>query len=159
MEQKKSYILLNQNIIDNCINSLTGNDYINYGSINNYQQKILITNIGAYYNAVENMNEHFFCLEKSKSTYMSVDILIATAVHNPTAIIRRFSELDVLIVYDLQYLSGTPKTQDKFIRILQNLIDNNKKIVLIGNVNPEDLSLKKELLDIINKLNVIDLTK
>ncbi len=105
------------------------------------------------------MNEHFFCLEKSKSTYMSVDILIATAVHNPTAIIRRFSELDVLIVYDLQYLSGTPKTQDKFIRILQNLIDNNKKIVLIGNVNPEDLSLKKELLDIINKLNVIDLTK
>ena len=59
----------------------------------------------------------------------------------------------------MQYLSGTPKTQDKFIRILQNLIDNDKKIVLIGNVNPEDLSLKKELLDIIDKLNVIDLTK
>lgn len=157
MEQKKSYILLEQDIIDNCIDSLKGNDYINYGDISDYQLKILVTNIGAYYNAEESCDEHLFY--KRNNIYLNAETFICKSVNNQNTIIKKFSELDVLIVYGLQFLSAGNKIQDKFICILRNLIKDNKKIILMGDVSPKDLHLKKELIELINGLNIIKLKK
>jgi len=47
--------------------------------------------------------------------------------------------IDVLIIDDIQFLSGKTKTQDMFFHIFNQLHQNNKQLILTSDVPPKDL--------------------
>ncbi len=53
---------------------------------------------------------------------------------------EQFRSIDILIIDDLQFISGKDGTQEELLNTLSNLIENNKKIVLVCDKSPGDLN-------------------
>jgi hypothetical protein len=59
--------------------------------------------------------------------------------------------IDVLIIDDIQFLSGKAATQDSFFHIFDYLHQNGKQIILTSDKAPADiLILRKELFPVSN---------
>lgn len=59
---------------------------------------------------------------------------------------EHFRSIDILIIDDLQFISGKDGTQEELLNTLNNLIESNKKIILVCDKSPGDM------LDISTKL-------
>ena len=58
----------------------------------------------------------------------------------------KYRNLDVLIVDDIQFFQTTPKSQDEFFKIFDELHRNNKQIIVSSDRSPEDLKHLEERL-------------
>lgn len=59
---------------------------------------------------------------------------------------RKYRDLDVLIIDDIQYLVGAEKTQQEFFHTFNSLHQANKQIIISSDRSPEDLKLLEERL-------------
>ncbi len=59
---------------------------------------------------------------------------------------KKYRELDVLIIDDIQYLVGAEKTQQEFFHTFNHLHQANKQIIISSDRSPEDLKLLEERL-------------
>ncbi len=79
-----------------------------------------------------------------KVIYLSADIFTTQFVEsiqtNKVAEFSKFyNELDVLIIDDIQFLTGRERTQDLFFHIFNNLHQSRKQIILSSDKPPRDL--------------------
>ena len=58
----------------------------------------------------------------------------------------KYRNLDVLIIDDIQFFETTPKSQDEFFKIFDELHRNNKQIVVSSDRSPDDLKKLEERL-------------
>lgn len=59
---------------------------------------------------------------------------------------RKYRDIDVLIIDDIQYLVGAEKTQQEFFHTFNHLHQANKQIIISSDRSPEDLKLLEERL-------------
>jgi len=59
---------------------------------------------------------------------------------------RKYREVDVLIIDDIQYLVGAEKTQQEFFHTFNALHQANKQIIISSDRSPDDLKLLEERL-------------
>lgn len=59
---------------------------------------------------------------------------------------KKYRDLDVLIIDDIQYLVGAEKTQQEFFHTFNALHQANKQIIISSDRSPEDLKLLEERL-------------
>ncbi len=76
--------------------------------------------------------------------YISAEVFTqqyVDSVHkkNTTDFIYFYQLIDVLIVDDIQFLSGKPKTQDVFFHIFNHLHQNGKQVILTSDKAPVDM--------------------
>ena len=152
----KSHIVLNQDVIDYCINSLEDMSYINYNNLNEYQLEVLITNLFAFYDAKRETN---IILDKGKCLEIQAEKFMEIYLSSPKTCLKKYSELDLIILSEVQYLKGAENTQNCFFQILKNMINNQKRIIILADKNPDELSLDKDLIEIFSKMKLIDLRK
>jgi len=65
--------------------------------------------------------------------------ITATQRNNRNDFIHFYQMIDVLVVDDIQFLSGKPGTQDVFFHIFNHLHQNKKQIVLTADKTPVDM--------------------
>ena len=58
----------------------------------------------------------------------------------------KYRSIDVLMIDDIQFLSGAEKTQQEFFHTFNNLYDMNKQIIISSDRSPDDLKLLEERL-------------
>lgn len=83
--------------------------------------------------------------KKSKVVYISAERFMYQFVKSlrSQSIIdfkEQFRSIDILIIDDLQFISGKDGTQEELFNTLNNLIENNKKIILVCDKSPGDLN-------------------
>jgi len=59
---------------------------------------------------------------------------------------NKYRNIDVLIIDDIQFLSGAPATQQEFFHTFNNLYEYNKQIIISSDRSPDDLKLLEERL-------------
>ena len=59
---------------------------------------------------------------------------------------KKYRDIDVLIIDDIQYLGSANQTQQEFFNTFNVLHDNNKQIIISSDRSPEDLKLLEERL-------------
>ncbi len=59
---------------------------------------------------------------------------------------NKYRNIDVLLIDDIQYLVGAPKTQDEFFHTFNELHQHNKQIIISSDRSPDDLKLLEERL-------------
>lgn len=59
---------------------------------------------------------------------------------------KKYRDIDVLIIDDIQYLVGAEKTQQEFFHTFNHLHQSNKQIIISSDRSPEDLKLLEERL-------------
>ena len=52
---------------------------------------------------------------------------------------------DLLIIDDIQYLSGKKKSQEEFLYTINNFIERQKQIIITSNKSPDEIKIKDEL--------------
>ena len=52
---------------------------------------------------------------------------------------KKYRDLDVLIIDDIQFLGNAPKSQDAFFHTFNTLFDNKKQIIISSDNSPDDL--------------------
>lgn len=57
---------------------------------------------------------------------------------------REYISYDLLLIDDIQYLAGKEKTNEIFFNIFNNLVKNNKQIVITADKNPDQLDSLEE---------------
>lgn len=57
---------------------------------------------------------------------------------------REYSSYDLLLIDDIQYLAGKDKTNEIFFNIFNNLVKNNKQIIITSDKNPDQLDSLEE---------------
>lgn len=58
----------------------------------------------------------------------------------------KYRNIDVLIIDDIQMLSGAPASQQEFFHTFNDLYDDNKQIIISSDRSPDDLKLLEERL-------------
>ena len=59
---------------------------------------------------------------------------------------KKYRDVDVLIIDDIQYLGPMTKTQEEFFHTFNDLYGNNKQIIISSDRSPDDLKLLEERL-------------
>ncbi len=59
---------------------------------------------------------------------------------------KKYRDIDVLIIDDIQFLCGAPATQKEFFHTFNNLYDENKQIIISSDRSPDDLKLLEDRL-------------
>ena len=59
---------------------------------------------------------------------------------------KKYRDIDVLIIDDIQYLGNANQTQQEFFNTFNDLYGNNKQIIISSDRSPEDLKLLEERL-------------
>lgn len=59
---------------------------------------------------------------------------------------EKYRNIDVLIIDDIQFLSGSSKTQHEFFNTFNNLFNDSKQIIISSDRSPDDLKLLEERL-------------
>ena len=59
---------------------------------------------------------------------------------------RKYWDVDVLIIDDIQFLVGAEKTQQEFFQIFEELHSKNKQIIISSDTSPDDLKKLEERL-------------
>ncbi len=67
------------------------------------------------------------------------EIVEAMMKNRLSTLLRRFDEVDVLLLDDIQFLKGKEKTQEIFHNLFNEFINKNKQIVLTSDCPPREL--------------------
>ena len=59
---------------------------------------------------------------------------------------KKYQEIDILIIDDIQFLAGKEKTQEEFFHIFNSLYEKNKQIILSSDRPPKSISALTERL-------------
>lgn len=59
---------------------------------------------------------------------------------------EKYSDIDVLIIDDIQLLEGKETTLNEFFTIFENLLHNNKQIIITADKKPEDIQFESRLI-------------
>lgn len=59
---------------------------------------------------------------------------------------KKYRDIDILIIDDIQYLGTGAKTQQEFFNTFNELYDKNKQIIISSDRSPDDLKLLEERL-------------
>ncbi len=59
---------------------------------------------------------------------------------------KQFRSIDVLIIDDVQFIAGKQGTQEEFMHTFNNLVENNRQVVLVCDRSPSDLEAIDEKL-------------
>lgn len=71
--------------------------------------------------------------------FTSQYINYVTEKKDSTSFYRKFNDVDLLLIDDIQFLSGKPGTQKEFYRIFNKLLLENKQIVLSSDRQPDKI--------------------
>ena len=75
----------------------------------------------------------------------------AAKAHKQTEFANFYQMVDVLIIDDIQFLSGKSATQDSFFHIFDHLHQNGKQIILTSDKAPADImDIGTELFPVLN---------
>ncbi len=90
-------------------------------------------------------------MPEKKMCYVSTERLVAQIIESlknraTEALKKKYHELDVLVVDDIQFLSGKTTTQDIFFSIFNELHGNNKQIILSSDRPPGTIASLEERL-------------
>ena len=58
----------------------------------------------------------------------------------------KYKNIDVLIIDDIQFLGGAPKSQEEFFHTFTNLFNNQKQIIISSDRSPDDLKMLEDRL-------------
>ncbi|MCS7162287.1 MAG: chromosomal replication initiator protein DnaA [Bacteroidia bacterium] len=92
-------------------------------ALGNYARMLHPEKILLYYTSERFTNEYIEAVRKNKISEF----------------LQRLHSLDIIIVDDIQFLTGKPGTQDIFFHIFNHLHQNNRQIVLTADVAPQEL--------------------
>ena len=67
------------------------------------------------------------------------EIIEAMKIKNLDEIYLKYSKIDILLIDDIQFLFGKEKSSEIFFHIFNNIINNNKQIVITSDKKPEEL--------------------
>ena len=59
---------------------------------------------------------------------------------------RKYRDIDVLIIDDIQFLGGAPRSQEEFFHTFNELHDSNKQIIISSDRSPNDLKILEDRL-------------
>lgn len=105
-------------------------------SIGNYIAKN--TNKSILYVTSEKFISDFLNLNKRDTNGTNFDIVEQFK--------NKYRNIDVLIIDDIQFLSGAPATQQEFFHTFNNLYEDNKQIIISSDRSPDDLKLLEDRL-------------
>ena len=76
--------------------------------------------------------------------YMSAEkfmyhFIKALRFKNTVAFKEQFRNVDVLMIDDVQFISGKDSTQEEFFHTFNALIDQNKQLIISADKSPQDL--------------------
>ena len=57
---------------------------------------------------------------------------------------EKYRNIDVLLIDDIQYLKGAPKTQEAFFHTFNNLYNDSKQIIISSDRSPDDLNILED---------------
>ncbi len=78
-----------------------------------------------------NKKVHYATLEK-----FSMDYVISLQKNRPNEVKHKYRQYDVLIMDDIQFLSGKEKTQEELFHLFNTLYEQNKQIVFSSDKHP-----------------------
>ncbi len=85
--------------------------------------------------------------EMFKDEYVSItNNDLGNNLQNAANFKRKYRDIDVLIIDDIQYLVGAEKTQQEFFHTFNALHQANKQIIISSDRSPDDLKLLEERL-------------
>ena len=70
----------------------------------------------------------------------------ALRFHDTMAFKERFRSVDVLMIDDVQFINGKESTQEEFFHTFNDLVDNNRQVVVSADKSPSDLEGMEERL-------------
>ncbi len=59
---------------------------------------------------------------------------------------RKYRDIDVLIIDDIQFLGGAPRSQEEFFHTFNELHDSNRQIIISSDRSPNDLKILEDRL-------------
>ncbi len=68
------------------------------------------------------------------------DFINSIANNRAAAFNKRYREIDILLIDDIQFLQGKEQTQDSFFHTFNTLHDHNKQVVITSDVPPKHLT-------------------
>src|ERR1044071_6523369 len=83
---------------------------------------------------------------KLKVKYLSAErfaseVIAAISDDNVMAVRQHFSELDLLILDDIQFLAESKTTQGEFFHVFNNLHEQNKQVIMAADRPPNQLTM------------------
>ena len=86
-----------------------------------------------------------------KVVYLSAEkfmyhFIRALRFHDTMAFKERFRSVDVLMIDDVQFINGKESTQEEFFHTFNDLVDNNRQVVVSADKSPSDLEGMEERL-------------
>ena len=84
--------------------------------------------------------------EKFKSDFISINRKSDNNFENIDYFKKKYRDLDVLIIDDIQFLSTATQTQQEFFHTFNELHEEGKQIIISSDRSPEDLKLLEERL-------------
>ena len=79
--------------------------------------------------------ELYICLPKSLCTILSKHLRFKDTV----SFKEQFRNVDVLMIDDVQFISGKDSTQEEFFHTFNSLIDQRKQLIISADKSPQDL--------------------
>ena len=67
----------------------------------------------------------------------TIDMIESLAQHNPAALREKYRSVDVLLVDDIQFISGKIGVQEEFFHTFETLFRQNKQLIIASDVAPE----------------------
>ena len=129
-EFNKSIIQAKKEVFkDNLNKSLTFENFVVGGSNRMAQNAALLVST--------NPGSNFFRIISSKD--FVDEVIGAMKGKNGDEIYEKYKQLDILLIDDIQFLFNKEKSSEIFFHIFNELINNNKQIVITSDKMPEDL--------------------
>ena len=69
----------------------------------------------------------------------TVDMIESLAQKNPAALREKYRNVDVLLVDDIQFISGKIAVQEEFFHTFETLYQKNKQLIIASDVAPEQI--------------------
>lgn len=121
-----------------------------------YGKTHLIQAVGNHLkNAGDNVKVFYLTTEK-----FAIDFINSVQKNKVNQFKAKYRKYDVLIMDDIQFLSGKEKTQEELFHLFNTLYDNNKQIIFSSDMHPNYLSnMEDRLKSRFNAGMIVDISK
>ena len=109
------------------------NPFIIYGNVG-IGKTHLLNSIA--WNMQKNDNKRFIYISAERFMYQFIKSL---KMNETIRFKDQFRSIDVLMIDDLQFISGKKSTQEEFFHLLNDLIDNKKQVIITADKSPSNI--------------------